>query len=944
MARVQDYYQNRRDLGKSSMVAYLDAWLTERSGMNKALMAPGKQADPGRLAEQEAKIRKAMADLMRAKVSGSVEEVRIASELAETALRGVAQITSAGANAASRVTVAKIGAKTRMVGNDLQMRRRVASDLTLSDPRTIAVVSKAYADSSADGRPTGPALVKKIDDLAAGFEDGDPAKRDAIAARVLAQAEAAGDRESARAIKKAFFEAGDDAGDDASDGIVDGYFARKYPEFTPEEHKKAREEIDKMSGGANPKGFIGFYDRLVADGAGGGGTKTSASSGGSGAGAAADPDAVLAGLEAAAEDLNAAWKAAMAPSRSPRFPRPNYMIANPNTYTDPREIQDLERWGVLDSKYVEEVAAARQSEGSWRGAVKAIGDRGGISQQVEHIAPLLLTNDEGVADTYPDAELRMVRAWTRRAVDGKGGYRYTLNDDGTITSQKPGGKPVTVVKGSAFFKAIVDELFAPDLLPGEVADLYAPARALAEDGSWAQAAEKARGVDPNNVRSAYAKAIRDVASGRIAFEGIAAERQMEALAASIGEGGGKWGEHFRALLDQPMQDEYGKKRVMGAVESLADAMEAAPAIEDRLREEDAEEAMYGLDEVIAGRDVSPEAYGRGKALGETAVKDMEGASDKRALAIESTLKLLDEWERKNPDTYSSLERSDSSMRKARDDRHATRLRLERELAQIRSKAQDALPENVDDTLTELKAGQLGTWTSRKGFIPLKGDEALGVQRAIEAKQDAMKAPKPPRPVTYLEETRPPPEPGLSESVAGDSDPDPKFDFYKKAREAQQLLKSLDQWETENPRPTDPRQLRGWEEAREGVEFTRKAAEKKLEASRSEMQPSLDIDLVRDRAAAAEAAEAAAAEAAAVPPPRIPPRAAATKSAPKRPPPVSAAKPPPGTFEDADLAALLSPKAAPSFEDADLAALLSPKAAPSFEDADLDALLSTKAMK
>ena len=939
MARVQDYYQNRRDLGKSSMVAYLDAWLTERSGMNKALMAPEKRADPGRLAEQEAKIRKAMADLMRAKVSGSVEEVRIASELAQTALRGVAQITSAGANAASRVTAAKIGAKTRLVGNDLQMRRRVASELTLDDPKTIAVVAKAYADSKAEGKPIGPALVRKVNDLAAGFEDGDPAKRDAIAARVLAQAEAAGDKEATRAIKKAFFEAGDDAGDDASDGIVDGYFARKYPEFTPEEHKKVWDEIKTMGGGASTKGYIGFYDRLVADGAGGGGTKTSTSSGGSGAGAAADPDAVLAGLEAAADDLNAAWKAAMA-APAPRFPRPNYMIANPNTYTDPREIQDLERWGVLDSKYVEEVAAARQSEGSWRGAVKAIGDRGGISQQVERIAPLLLTNDEGVADTYPDAELRMVRAWTRRQVDGKEGYRYTLNDDGTITSQKPGGKPVTVAKGSVPFKAIVDELFAPDLLPGEVADLYAPARALAEDGRWAQAAEKARGVDPNNVRSAYAKAIRDVASGRVAFEGVPAERQMEALAASIGEGGGKWGEHFRALLDQPVRDEYGKKRVMGAVESLADAMEAAPAIEDRLREEDAEEAMYGLDEVIAGREVSPEAYGRGKALGETTVKDLEGASDKRVREAERTLELLDEWERKNPPDLSAKSRRDDPVEKERAGVAQTRLRLEREIAQVRSKAQGALPENVDVTLTELEAGRLG----------LKGDEALGAQRALEAKRDAMKAPKPPRPVTYdLGEgavLRPEP---AAEPVAGDSDPDPKFDFYKKAREAHQLLKSLDQWETENPRPTDPRQLWGWEEARESVEFTRKAAEKKLEASRSEMQPSLDIDLIRDRAATA-AAEAAAAEAAAAPPapaaspPRIPPRAATTKSAPKRPPPASAAKPPPGTFEDADLEALLSPKAAASFEDADLEALLAQRTDVSFEDADLEALLSPKAMK
>jgi len=898
MARVQDYYQNRRDLGKSSMVAYLDAWLTERSGMNKALMAPEKQRDPAKLAEQEARIRKAIADLMRAKVSGSVEEVKIASKLAETYLRGFAQVTSTGATAAAGVTSSKIRGLTDLTGEDLRMRRRVGRELTPTNPDTYKVAGVAYKDSKASGTPIGPALVQKVKDVAKQYEGDDPSKKDAVAAMVLAQAEEAGDEEAVRALKKAFF-----GGEDAD---VDGYFALKYPKFTPEEHKAAREEIKKMGGGASTKGLTSVYEKLVADGAGGGGTRTSTSSGGSGAGVVPDSDKVLADLEAAADDLNAAWKAAAAaPAR--RFPRPNYMIANPNTYTNPREIQDLEKWGVLDSKYVEEVAAEKQSQGSWGGVVKAIGDREGISQQVERIAPLLLTNDEGVPETSPDAERRMIDAWTRREVAGDGGYRYTLNDDGTITSTKPGGKPVIVAKGSVPFKAIVDEIFAPGLLPDEVADLYAPARALAEDGRWAQVAERARLVDPNNVRSAYAQAIRDVATGRSAFEGVPAESQMEALATSIGEGGGKWGEHFRALLRQPIRDDYGKKRVMGAVEGLADSMDAAPAIEERLRAEDTWEAKHGLDEVIAGRDVGPEAYGRGKALGETTVKDLEGTSLKRVREAERTLELLDEWERKNPPDLSAKSRRDDPVEKAREGVAQTRLRLEREIAQVKSEAQGALPENVDVTLTELEAGRLG----------LRGDEALDAQRALEARRDALKAPKP-RPVTYLEETRPPPEPGLSEKepATGYAERGTTEPIYGEALEEAAYLEGL-----------DPKDLI----RRDATSYSLSLRQAEARALRDEgtvpeerTPEARGAALLRDRLHA-ERDRAAAAEAAA---PRITPRAAAkapAKSAPKKPPPVSAAKPPPGTFEDADLDALLSQREDVLFEDADLDALLSTKA-------------------
>ena len=113
MARIQDYYQNRRDLGPSAMVAYLDAWLDERAGMNKSLMASDKKrADPSRLAEQEARIRAALADLLKAKVSGSVEQMKAADDLAKQALSSYEQVTVANVKAGSDRAVALIQART----------------------------------------------------------------------------------------------------------------------------------------------------------------------------------------------------------------------------------------------------------------------------------------------------------------------------------------------------------------------------------------------------------------------------------------------------------------------------------------------------------------------------------------------------------------------------------------------------------------------------------------------------------------------------------------------------------------------------------------------------------------------------------------------------------------------------------------------------------------
>lgn len=606
MARIQDYYQNRRDLGPSAMVAYLDAWLDERAGMNKSLMASeGKQADPSRLAEQEARIRAAMADLLKAKVSGSVEQMKAADDLAKQALSSYGQVIGANVDAGAKVAGDQIEARTDIAKLDVDSRAAIAKELTLTNPDGIKIIASAYdtATTEMGGDPdrVADALIRTVTDVTKTHEGGHKAKRDAAAAEVLRQAREAGNAHVVARIEKAFF----------SGSAADDYFEKIYPGFTPKEQAEVWKDIKKLGAGADPEKIVALYEKLTAAGKGGGGTKTSTSY----SDIVPDLDAKLKSLEDAADDLAKARREAMTSPK--RFPRPNYMIANPNTFTDPRQVAELRKWGVLDPTYVEEMVTARQREGTWAKAIESVGERGGASQSIEKVAPLVLTEEPGAQVTYTDAEAAWLgalkRAGSGEPFPGKGGYTYTLNADGSITSLAPekGKKPVKVEKGSAPHTAILEEVFPAPGLPDEVSDLYAPSIELAKAGQWAKAAEAAEKVSHDDVRSAYAQALVDVASGRPAFAGVPPEGQMEAMAASIGEGGGKWGAHFRDLLRQPMPDQYAKSRVMGAVDSLGKALHKTPDVERELDEDALDERAYGLAELRAGRELNTGAYARG---------------------------------------------------------------------------------------------------------------------------------------------------------------------------------------------------------------------------------------------------------------------------------------------------------------------------------------------
>jgi hypothetical protein len=370
------------------------------------------------------------------------------------------------------------------------------------------------------------------------------------------------------------------------------------------------------------------------------------------------------------------------------------MIANPNTFTDPRQVAELRKWGVLDPTYVEEMVTARQREGTWAGSLKSVGERGGASQSIEKVAPLVLTEEPGAQVTYTDAEAAWLgtlkRAGSGEPFPGKGGYTYTLNADGSITSLAPekGKKPVKVEKGSAPHTAILEEVFPAPGLPDEVSDLYAPSIELAKAGQWAKAAEAAEKVSHDDVRSAYAQALVDVASGRSAFSGVPSEGQMEAMAASIGEGGGKWGEHFRDLLRLPVSDQYAKSRVMGAVDSLGKALHKTPDVERDLDESDIDERAYGLAELRAGRELNTGAYARG-------VEDATGPV--KALVESSSPEVVREQlrglpaERKGvvPDYEAGVQRVVGDAPASKQDREAvafTRKEWEKKLDSARAKA------------------------------------------------------------------------------------------------------------------------------------------------------------------------------------------------------------------------------------------------------------------
>jgi hypothetical protein len=777
MARIQDYYQNRRDLGPSAMVAYLDAWLDERAGMNKSLMASeGKQADPSRLAEQEARIRAAMADLLKAKVSGSVEQMKAADDLAKQALSSYEQVTVANVKAGSDRAVALIQSRTDLSKQDVDSRAAIAKELTLTNPDGIKIIASAYdtATTEMGGDPdrVADALVRMVTDVTKTHEGGHKAKRDAAAAEVLRQATEAGNAHVVARIEKAFF----------SGSAADDYFERVYPGFTPEEQAKVYEEVKKLGAGADPEKVVALYEKLTAAGKGGGGTKTSTSY----SDIVPDLDAKLKSLEDAADDLAKARREAMTSPK--RFPRPNYMIANPNTFTDPRQVAELRKWGVLDPTYVEEMVTARQREGTWAGALKSVGERGGASQSIEKVAPLVLTEEPGAQVTYTDAEAAWLgtlkRAGSGEPFPGKGGYTYTLNADGSITSLAPekGKKPVKVEKGSAPHTAILEEVFPAPGLPDEVSDLYAPSIELAKAGQWAKAAEAAEKVSHDDVRSAYAQALVDVASGRSAFSGVPSEGQMEAMAASIGEGGGKWGEHFRDLLRLPVSDQYAKSRVMGAVDSLGKALHKTPDVERDLDESDIDERAYGLAELRAGRELNTGAYARGAYA--RGVEDATGP--------------------------------------------------------VKALVESSSPEVVREQLRGLPA-------ERKGVVP---DYEAGVPRVVgDALTNA--SPRTFSPVVYFDEPEresplAAPDARLAAADGALGESGPGLDLHADVSEAQRVLATLDQWEKDNPLSADAPASK---QDREAVAFTRKEWEKKLDSARAKARASRDYVAPEERGAA-----------------------------------------------------------------------------------------------
>lgn len=638
MARIQDYYQNRRDLGPSSMVAYLDAWLDERAGMNKSLMASGgKQADPSRLAEQEARIRQALADLLKAKVSGSVEEMKAADDLAEQALKSYADVLVGNVQAGAKVAESKIKARTDISDMDVRHRQVIAKSLTPNNPDTYKVMASAYKEAMAEGGGNSDhvaaALIRTVNDVSSAYEQGDPSKRDAVAAMALEQAKAAGNNVVVARLEKAFFD-----GDAAAD-----YFDKKYPGFTPEEQAAVWRDVRKLGAGASPEMVVALYEKLTSQGKGGGGTKKGTSY----SDIVPDLDDKIKSLQDAADDLAKARHAAMTSPR--RFPRPNYMIANPNTFTDPAQVRELRMWGVLDPTYVEEAVTARQREGTWGGAVRSMAERGGASQSIEKVAPLLLTEEPGeVAQTAAEgawlATLEQVSVG--KPIQGAGGYTYTLNADGSITSQSPekNKAPVTLRAGSKFHTKIVEELFPEPVLPDAVAAIYAPSVAKARAGHWSEAAAAARNVSKDDVRAAYAQALVDVAGGRPVFSGVPKENQMEALVSSVGEGGGKWGEHLRSLLSLPMPNRFAKSRVMGAVESLGKALHKAPEIEQDLAARAADEREFGVPELLAGRELNEGAFERGVEASEAAMREIEDfAKGREVTELQRQIGIVDQW-------------------------------------------------------------------------------------------------------------------------------------------------------------------------------------------------------------------------------------------------------------------------------------------------------------
>jgi hypothetical protein len=435
MAVVNPWIDTSLDLGPSIAPTYLNAWVAQRASMNAADKA--NLPDPVKLAEEEAKVRKQIADLRRAQITAETERGKQGSNVEVAKINAGARVTAADVAASADRATSLIRANTelRRIQKDREESDRKAG--AVRDPDMVGALSNVGTMSA--GQPSDA----RVDSAFRTFNDarakiGNPPQGSlaydgaaALAVQSLTEADPVAGQQLAEKL-------GASPGESWTQ-----YQARVHSGFTDAEIADAIRKAEKYGGGGGltaMKAFLAQFDD--------GGTESSKDV--FGTRGPAPTDDTIHDLEKMADDL--ADERAKAMLMRSRYPAANELIANPNRFTNTRQRKNAQVWGLNELPYNEEVEGELERTGSLRGAMKAIGKRGGIaSEGVGTGGALDLEAPNKKVEPPIDA---LTLTGTK---EGEGGYSYTFNDDGTISVSHGDRAPTVVKPRSKAHAAIVAE-------------------------------------------------------------------------------------------------------------------------------------------------------------------------------------------------------------------------------------------------------------------------------------------------------------------------------------------------------------------------------------------------------------------------------------------------------------------------------------------------------
>lgn len=577
MAVIDEFYSSQRPQGRSLLTGWLGAFLDERAGMNRQLLAQrlkesGK--DDAELLEMETRLRVQAATLSKARGEAMAGRKKEANDLLMTLVEADAKMTAALTNAEATVTAAKIGGRSRLQEKSMEIEaenrrkseystgaaKRMAEYVAKWDPNNPTAAHGKSAVASADGKgtPAFDAFVRDMQAIAADekMSETDPAylalMRDAnnyalklgrqdlaagLSATLTDSPDAAqayqdrvvgrGDADTRRRMNEA---TAGGVSRSPTQALLQSEIDRRFESgdlggaTTTEESSSRRTSGPEgdTSGRAPARGYdikgnpalVGRIGRVLVD-------------------PNATPDDLAASFDQGLGDINdqiANIEAARKEARAPVFTGANYLLDNPNQVVDPNVIKRLERAGRRAPEVNDELGSYLAGRTPKQAAVAMARDEFDPDRPATELDPLAMSKG-GDAQVYL--------------------YVADVIANGGADSEKD--RRLLVAQVPPSMRDTVDRLLDPKRSDPKQAE--ATLRRLAEQ-------------DPVTFREAYQHDIALAAKHPDRAPALVAG--LDALAGD--ETMGPWATHALEQVDRVAKGKSTREQALSALGRLADAM------------------------------------------------------------------------------------------------------------------------------------------------------------------------------------------------------------------------------------------------------------------------------------------------------------------------------------------------------------------------------------